>query len=189
MYGKITNRRWYYPGYILDLPSAFYYKLELGKMEYYAPSMIWLSYEKFEPKTTNAHKIRINTQRISKKLLTLDIPHRIWIYPYFSMGHVGPWNSNLLRYPVIIELGHDIHGMIIIAYSADENAYSVLRILPCPDGPQFLKMEASTEFNESDKYLNHLYQVGNSIVEFGSLESVLELAKKLTIKKDFLPFK
>ena len=31
-YGQQTGRKWYYPGYVLDLPSAFDYKLKLGEM-------------------------------------------------------------------------------------------------------------------------------------------------------------
>ena len=186
-FGINTGRRWYYPGYVLDLPSAFDYKLELGQMQYYAPSKRWISYDNFDPQETNAQKIRANIHKLSEKLFALDIPHRIWLYPYFSMGYVGPWNANFLRDPSLIELGHDIHGMIAASYSAEKNAFSLYRIHPCPDGPQFLKMEASTEFSESNKYLNHLYQVGFSFVEFGSLEIVLEFAKKLTINRDFLP--
>ncbi|MBM55417.1 MAG: hypothetical protein CMB32_02560, partial [Euryarchaeota archaeon] len=185
-FGLKTGRKWYYPGYVLDLPTAFDYKLELGQMEYYSPSKLWVSYEKFDPQSTNAYKIRSNTHDLSQDLIALDIPHRIWLYPYFSMGYIGPWSANFLKDSTLIELGHDIHGMIAMSYSAEHDAYSLYRTSPCPNGPQFLKMEASNEFSESDKYLNHLYQVSSIIVEFGSKELVLDSAQRLIIKKDFL---
>ena len=124
-FGLKTGRKWYYPGYVLDLPSAFDYKLELGQMEYYSPSKRWTSYKKFDPTSTNAYQIRSKTSELSEMLMGLNLPHRIWLYPYFSMGYVGPWNANFLRAPALIELGHDIHGMISMSYSAEENAYSV----------------------------------------------------------------
>ena len=34
------KRKWYYPGYTLDLPSTFEYKLKLGDMEYYTRKSI-----------------------------------------------------------------------------------------------------------------------------------------------------
>ena len=95
------------------------------------------------------------------------------------MGYVGPWNSFFLRAPAIIELGHDKHGMIVTSYSVEEEAYSLYRIHPSPDGPQFLKMEASNEFSDSDKYLNHLYKVGSTIVELGSKNLVMQHIKRV----------
>jgi len=186
-FGIKTGRKWYYPGYVLDLPSNFDYKLELGPMEYYSPARRWVNYEKFDPRATNAYSIRTKTQELSDILSEKGRKHRVWLYPYFSMGYVGPWNSFFLRVPMLIELGHDVSGMICMSYSPVEDAYSLYRIHPSPDGPQFLKMEESNEFSNSDKYLNHIYKVGSSIVENCSKEVVLDIADRLLIKHDILP--
>ena len=186
-FGLKTGRKWYYPGYVLDKPSTFDYKLELGKMEHYAPSRRWVSYDKFDSTSTNAHAIRTKTKELSKDLDSMGLEHKVWLYPYFSMGYVGPWNAFFLRAPALIELGFDMKGLIAMSYSPEDDAYSLYRINPCPDGPQFLKMEESIEFTESVKYLNHLYKVGSTIVENGSKEIVLDFVKKITKNQDFLP--
>lgn len=186
-FGIKTGRKWYYPGYVLDLPSKFDYKLELGNMEYYTPTRRWVSYKKFDPTSTNAYAIRSMTNEISQDLNDLGMNHRIWLYPYFSMGYVGPWNAFFLRAPALIELGHDMRGLIALSYSPEEDAYSIYRIHPCPDGPQFLKMEKSDEFAESQNYLNHLYKVGSTIIENCNKETVLNYVKILAKKQDFLP--
>ena len=186
-FGLKTGRKWYYPGYVLDLPSNFDYKLELGKMEHYSNSRRWISYEKFDPTSTNAHAIRTKTKELSDELDLIGMSHRVWLYPYFSMGYIGPWNSFFLRAPSLIELGHDMKGMIAMSYSPEEDAYSLYRIHPCPDGPQFLKMEESVEFAESTKYLNHLYKVGSTVIENCSRQIVLKYVLELRNNKDFLP--
>lgn len=186
-FGLETGRKWYYPGYVLDLPSNFDYKLELGKMEHYSPSRRWVSYNKFDPKSTNAHAIRTKTQELSDELHSMGMNHKVWLYPYFSMGYVGPWNAFFLRAPALIELGHDMQGFIAMSYSPEDDSYALYRIHPCPDGPQFLKMEESGEFAQSTKYLNHLYKVGSTIIENCSKEIVLDFVKQISKKQDFLP--
>lgn len=186
-FGLETGRKWYYPGYILDLPSNFDYKLELGKMEYYSPARRWVSYDKFVPKATNAYSIRTKTQELSNELHSRGLNHKVWLYPYFSMGYVGPWNAFFLKAPALIELGHDMQGFIAMSYSPEDDSYSLYRIHPCPDGPQFLEMEESGEFAQSTKYLNHLYKVGSTIIENSSKEIVLEFVVQISKKQDFLP--
>lgn len=186
-FGLKTGRKWYYPGYVLDLPSNFDYKLELGEMEYYTPSRRWSKYSKFDPKSTTGHSVRSSTESLSKSFTEAGIVHKSWLYPYFSMGYVGPWNAFFLRAPALIELGHDFEGMLTASYSVEHKAYSLYRIHPCPDGPQFLKMEASNEFAESDKYLNHLYQVGTTIIEHGTLDLIIDQIKVLIKRPDFIP--
>ena len=178
-FGLDTGKKWYYPGYVLDLPTNFDYKLELGNMEYYTPSRRWMPYDLFDPTATNGYAVRTRNEELSKELNSEGIEHKVWLYPYFSMGYLGPWNSYFLRAPVVIELGHDRHGMIVASYSVEEEAFSLYRIHPSPDGPQFLKMEASNEFTDSDKYLNHIYRVGSTIVELGSKQLVMQHIKRV----------
>ena len=80
-----------------------------------------------------------------------------------------------------------MQGVIAMSYSPEEESYSLYRIHPCPDGPQFLKMEESGEFAQSTKYLNHLYKVGSTIIENSSKEIVLEFVEQISTKQDFLP--
>ena len=68
-----------------------------------------------------------------------------------------------------------------------EKAYSLFRIHPCPDGPQFLNLEASKEFSNSEEYLNHLYQIGDIILEHGTIEVLLDQIRTWLKKPNYLP--
>jgi arginine-tRNA-protein transferase len=180
-------KKWFYPGYVLDQDSSFDYKLQLGTMEYYSPAKRWTNIEKFDPSTTLGYEVRTSTQKLIQSLIDRDIPYKSWLYPYFSMGYVGPWNAYFMRSPAPIEVGHDLGGMMIASYCSEIKAYSLFRIHPSPDGPQYLNLEASKEFSESDLYLNQLYQIGDKIIEHGTLEVVLASIMTWKNRPNYLP--
>ena len=61
-----------------------------------------------------------------------------------------------------------------------------MHIHPCPDASQFLNMEPSSEFQNGEAYLNHLYQTGDTLLAQGSLDEVLELSACWTQRPDAL---
>ena len=186
-FGIENEREWYYPGYILDKDSSFDYKLDLGDTEFYTPENCWTGFSNYQPNKTHAHEIRHHTEKLCEKLTELRIPHKPWLYPYFSLGHIGPWNGYLMREPAPIELGHDLEGMIVATYSSVEKGYSLFHINPCPDGSQLLNLEASDEFSNSTAYLNHLYQTGDFILLHGTLEILIDLIKVWKSNPHYLP--
>ena len=96
-FGQSTHRRWYYPGYVLDKPSSFDYKLQLGNMEYYTPSKRWGSHVNYDPKQTLAFGLRKAMSRLEKALKQEGIQFRKWHYPYFSMGYMPLWKNRFLH--------------------------------------------------------------------------------------------
>ena len=92
-YGKRTGRRWFYPGYILDKRSDFDYKLKLGPMEHYTANKRWAKLENFKPETTTAYNIQKTTEALTEGLSALGLHPKPWLYPYFSMGYMGPWSA------------------------------------------------------------------------------------------------
>jgi len=180
-------KKWYYPGYTLDLESSFDYKLQIGNMEYYSSAKRWGCIDKFDPSKTLGYEVRSRTKKLTQSLEEMGIPYKSWLYPYFSMGYVGPWNAYFMRSPAPIELGRDLKGMMIAAYCSEEKAYSLFRVHPSQDGPQFLDLEASMEFSESDKYLNDLYKVGDKIIEHGTLEVLLESIRVWRKHPNYIP--
>lgn len=185
-FGLATKRKWYYPGYTLDLPSSFDYKLKLGEMEYYTPEKTWDSIENFDPSRSTGFNLRTKTQELSWELEEREIKHRVWLYPYFSMGYVFPWNTNYLKTPMLIELGHDVEGMIAAAYLPEEDSYSLIKIQPSTDIPPAIKMEMNKDFSEGDKYLNYVYQVGSAMVGYASTDEIIEQIQRLRNRPDFL---
>ena len=78
-------------------------------MEHYTANKRWAKLENFKPHTTTSFKIREATEVLTKGW-TWGIQARPWLYPYFSMGYMGPWSAFFLRLPVPVELGHDTGG-------------------------------------------------------------------------------
>ncbi len=186
-YGVRTGRKWFYPGYILDRASDFDYKLRLGPMEHYTANKRWAKLENFKPETTTASSIERTTAALTSALDASGIAHRRWLYPYFSMGYMGPWSAFFMRLPVPIELGHDVEGMLVAGYDPEGQGYTLMHIHPCPDASQFLNMEPSAEFRNSRIYLNHLYQTGDTLLAHGSLDDVVNLAKRWSQRTDAIP--
>lgn len=186
-FGIKNERKWYYPGYILDRDSSFDYKLELGTTEFYTPDNSWAGFSKHDPTKTHGYAIRLNTDKLCNALTNLGIPHKPWLYPYFSMGHLGPWNAYLMSDPAPVELGYDLEGMMVATYSSIEKAYSLFSINPCPEGSHLLNLEASDEFSNSTAYLNHLYQTGDFILIHGTLEILMELIKVWKSNPHYIP--
>lgn len=186
-YGKKTGRKWFYPGYILDQASDFDYKLRLGSMEHYTANKRWAKLENFKPQTTTSFAIREATKKLKMNLKGLNVPHKSWLYPYFSMGYMGPWSAFFLRLPAPIELGHDVEGMLVAGFDPEGQGYTLMHIHPCPDASQFLNMEPSSEFQSGEAYLNHLYQTGDTLLAHGSLDEVMELVRAWQSRPDALP--
>jgi leucyl-tRNA---protein transferase len=185
-YGQRTGRKWFYPGYILDQQSDFDYKLRLGPMEHYTANKRWAKLENFKADTTTSFRIREATEALTRGLKSLGVPSKTWLYPYFSMGYMGPWSAFFLRLPVPVELGHDVEGMLVAGFDPESQGYTLMHIHPCPDASQFLNMEPSSEFSTGEAYLNHLYQTGDTLLAQGSLDELLDLARRWAQRPDAL---
>ena len=185
-YGKRTGRKWFYPGYILDQSSDFDYKLRLGPMEHYTANKRWAKLENFKPHSTTSFAIRQATQDMGKRFEQEGIAHKPWLYPYFSMGYMGPWSAFFLRLPAPIELGHDVEGMLVAGYDPEAAGYTLMHVHPCPDASQFLNMEPSSEFHDGKRYMNHLYQTGDTLLAQGSLDELMDLVHLWTRRPDVI---
>jgi arginine-tRNA-protein transferase len=185
-YGQHTGRKWYYPGYVLDLPSAFDYKLKLGEMEYYTPNKRWGKYANFNKEHSVAHRLRTAMHQLSGALREENIPSKTWYYPYFSMGYMPLWKDRFLHLPWIFELGHDLDGMCAVGYCAERDGFILSHINPCPDEQHFINMEQAREFGDHQTYLGHLMEYGDPIAE-GSLTEVLRHIQFWSTRSDKIP--
>jgi arginine-tRNA-protein transferase len=183
-YGVQTGRKWFYPGYVLDHSSDFDYKLRLGPMEHYTVNKRWAKLENFDPSSTTSSLIHEATEALKESLQKMGVPHRAWLYPYFSMGYMGPWSAFFLRLPMPVEIGHDVEGMVVLGFDPEVRGYTMMHIHPCPDASQFLNMEPSQEFKNSQVYLNHLYQTGDTLLAHGNLEEVMQLVERWKERPD-----
>lgn len=185
-YGKQTGRTWYYPGYVLDEPSAFDYKLTLGEMEYYTANKRWGKYTNFELESTIAFQLRTTMKGLQAQLQSDDISFKNWFYPYFSMGYMPLWKDRFLHMPWILELGHDLDGTCVIGFCAERKHLRLTHIHPCPDEQHFINMEQAREFGDHSTYLTHLMEYGLPLAE-GTWEDIAPSLQLWLQRPDKIP--
>ncbi|MDG2209171.1 MAG: hypothetical protein P8K81_04185 [Flavobacteriales bacterium] len=185
-FGLSSGRKYYYPGYVLDQPSAFDYKLTLGTMECYTPTKRWGKHANFNPKQSLAFQLRESMLQLEQTLENEGIPFRKWYYPYFSMGYMPLWQNRFLHMPLVFELGHDLDGILIGGYCSETQTFQLAHVHPCPDEQHFINMEQATEFNDSNIYLSHLMEFGD-VIAHCNLSEVIEFVHAWRIRPDTLP--
>lgn len=99
--------QFYYPGYVMDLPSCFDYKLSLGRMEWLDHTGNWTTDCTNIAESTKAALIRKNISQLRNALSKTGIGVSTRIYPYFTVGYVLWYHPDLLKLPVYLKFSID----------------------------------------------------------------------------------
>lgn len=156
--------RWFYPGYVLDIPSQFDYKLRLGDFEYYNANQRWTKYENFDPTETKGHFLQVKLTELERVLAASELPYESYLYPMFSMGYIGFWNAEFVKYPMFFTLAINEGQWIQLAYDFDLDCFVVNRIVVSPDHSHLINMEMSEEFSPENGYLMQLLMIGEHLL-------------------------
>lgn len=151
-FGTETGRKWYYPGYILDKPSSFNYKLRLGPVEYYNSNKRWSKYEQFKPEETISHRLKCQLDNLRDKLNDAGIPFQEKLYPFFSMGYMGYWNTEFIKFPCFLELEKKDDKILLASFDLESNAFELIQAELTPSYDHLINMEMSAEFGHSGRY-------------------------------------
>ncbi|WP_306644054.1 GNAT family N-acetyltransferase [Sanyastnella coralliicola] len=165
--------KWYYPGYVLDQPSQFNYKLRLGEFEYYNDNQRWSKYEKFDADLTKASHFRRKLQEAKALLDEARIEYKEVLYPLFSMGYVGYLNAEFLKYPAYLEIVNQKQFKTIISFDLDQEAFIAATVVKAPNYEHLINMEASQEFNSNDSYRMQLLMVTEFLCVTPELKGLL----------------
>jgi leucyl-tRNA---protein transferase len=118
-----TNRQFYYPGYILDMPTLYDYKLRIGQMEMLNwETGRWRRYH-LPYSNTAGQRIRSTTEMLQEKLLAADIKFRTHFYTYYSWHYRSDFyaSSSMVRQPVLLFL--DSEKRFYVTFDVEKNAY------------------------------------------------------------------
>ena len=173
-YAQLNSVKWYYPGYVLDKGSSFDYKLTLGKYEFYNTEKKWIPFEQFEPSTTLGSKLMSRMESASKELDRAGIAHEKFLYPFFSMGFMGTWDVDFLKYPVFIQLDQIEDQSTIIAYCTDDKAFKVILVDCNEDHQHLINIEVSRELQFSENYFRKLLSVDDILFSSPSEKQIVE---------------
>lgn len=169
-YGILNGYRWFYPGYVLDQSSQFNYKLTLGDFEYYNARKRWANFEHFDPSETKGAQIKEEVKKLSELLREEDLEFKEILYPLFSMGYIGYWNAEFVKYPLFLSVITKHQEEVIFAYDIDMEAYVVNRVVEAKDYEHLINMEASDDFRTDSAYLMRLLMVSEHILIAGTNE-------------------
>lgn len=179
-YANTLGLKWYYPGYVLDRPSSFNYKLTLGSFEHYNANKRWISYEKFKPEDSVASKFKKTLDRLEDCFRHHAVECDTWLYPYFSMGYMGYWNVEFLRAPKFIEISTGIEHMRLVAfYDIERMVYKLAWLESSSAHDQLINMEISGEFLENEGYIMKLLEVSKTECESSDPAAIAIEVKKL----------
>lgn len=171
-FGQQHDMRWYYPGYVLDRPSQFNYKLKLGDFEYYNANKRWSKYENFLPSETKSFFLRERLDEISELLDQLKFKHHFVLYPLFSMGYIGYWNAEFIKYPGFFMIESPNEEKQILSFDLDQNTFVIQNIVPAPTYEHLVNMEASGEFQNTKNYMMRLMMVSEHICLSPELDTI-----------------
>jgi leucyl-tRNA---protein transferase len=157
-FGQNQGYKWYYPGYVLDRPSLFDYKTELGAMQHYTANRRWGAYANYRSETSPARSLRERTERLCAALGGAGIPYTERFYPFFSMAYLGIWSHAFLPLPLVVELGIDVDGMLVMGIEPVNQTLILGHMHPCPNEHQFLNREHAAEYDDPSAYLTHLME-------------------------------
>jgi arginine-tRNA-protein transferase len=148
-YGKETNRRFYYPGYIIGGDSAFDYKLKLGNFQYYDWHGTWKSLRKLPQERGNTLVYKEKMWELEILLRQAQVSFQTILYPFFSFGYL----SFGVKHPSFFSFHHQKEQEIwaIASYVVEDDCYiiSFIRQYMTVDLPN---MTCAPEFYNTDLY-------------------------------------
>jgi hypothetical protein len=126
-YARTRNVKYYYPGYVLDQPSSFDYKLTLGALERLTKEKVWVKSVDYVRGVSTADVIRHKMKELKVMLSSAGIASEFRVYPYFSLSFVMPARAHLLHFPCYYEfnIGAKTYAA---AYDVLNNKFAVCRI-------------------------------------------------------------
>lgn len=180
-YGIKRNKRWYYPGYVLDRPSSFNYKLSLGKYEYYNANKRWSSMKNFSSSDTIGFHLKCQMESLYGLCKENGIEMKRWLYPYFSMGYMGYWNIEFVKSPLFYEIPYGAPGSakLVVLYDIEDEVYSLNVIDHADAHDHLINMEISHEFLSDPSYHMELMMVREKLFSSSSCSVIAKRIRSI----------
>jgi leucyl-tRNA---protein transferase len=160
----------YYPGYVLDRPSLYDYKLRIGDLEIlHLDTAIWQPYSQPYPDTL-AKEINAKMEILENLMIGYGIGFRKHFYPFY-MWHYRTdvdQNESLVRYPVFMMVHIKQHRYIIAYdYILEEYVFADIEVWG------YFSSDYISENEEYDEP-QELYRMAQNMISDPSADSLLE---------------
>lgn len=175
-YGQRQGKKYFYPGYTLDMPSAFDYKLRLKGLQFFSRKNRWAAFERLEEEETIGAELRSRVSKLMQQLRTRNIRCQYQIYPVFVLAY---WEQLLherfLDTPLFLILYRGEERLLIATYNLEKREYQLIWTEIVEDY-SLEEMNPSPEYLESEVYYDRVLSYDRIVFRTQSAEV---LAKEL----------
>jgi arginine-tRNA-protein transferase len=183
---KRLGLEYYYPGYVLDQPSAFDYKLLLGPCEWLTGQHEWSNIIS-EADPGKGVLIREKLAVADSFLKSAGHATEVIIYPYYTLGHLLLERPDLIRVPSYL-LIQTSAGPLAVSYDLQMDAFICFDLHPATDLDFVHSLKLSDDYKQGSSYeLNplcctffHRLRVDSFIEDLHHIVSILKHAEQLT---------
>ena len=141
---------YYYPGYVLDEPSAFDYKLELGPCEWLSHDNGWYgTSESIE--VSKASRIRSKMEEAHQRLDEAGFQSKLYIYPFYTLGHLLLERPDLIRVPSYRTIDTNA-GLLAVSYDLQMDAFICFDLHAVQDLDFLHSLQLSNDYSNGSNY-------------------------------------
>jgi arginyl-tRNA--protein-N-Asp/Glu arginylyltransferase len=141
---------YYYPGYVLDEPTAFDYKLELGSCQWLSYGNVWCD-SPGEIQPSKADNIRRKMDEVGRFLKSAGYHSELKIYPYYTLGHLLLERPDLVRVPSYYTIDSKA-GKLAVAYDLQMDAFICFDLNSVTDLDFLHSLHLSKDYAEGPHY-------------------------------------
>ncbi|MEM6297990.1 MAG: hypothetical protein AAF740_04785, partial [Bacteroidota bacterium] len=147
LYGIKKQKRFYYPGYTLDLPSPFDYKLRLGNLQYFSRHGRWASFSRSKEELSLGSEIRQKLEELQTILRQAGILFQKRLYPTFVLAYWEQMqHEQFFDQPAFLMLSDDNYRFLIAYYDSEKRSF-------CLAWVEVVEDYAIEDMNPSPEYL------------------------------------
>lgn len=152
-----NNKKFYYPGYILDGHEGFDYKLKLGTMQYYSWNGRWRKMPPREEDLWYGREFQARIDACHEELQKRGIASQYYSNPFFSLGYLDFMDEGFVRGPVFLEVQAKIGARkrLIVEFDIDHSVFRLSTVEARPEHQDYLTAELSDDIRmgESNSHL------------------------------------
>jgi arginyl-tRNA--protein-N-Asp/Glu arginylyltransferase len=147
---KRMGLEFYYPGYVLDEPSSFDYKLGLGSCEWLDEGKVWKK-DLSELSVTKGMLMRLKMVELSLQLSVAGYKGSMRVYPYYTLGHLLLERPDLIRVPSYYVIQTPA-GELAVAYDLQMETFICFDVHPVDDLDFLSRLKLSNDYLEGVNY-------------------------------------
>ncbi|MCC6599389.1 MAG: hypothetical protein IT223_01800, partial [Crocinitomicaceae bacterium] len=142
---------WYYPGYIMDVPSSFDYKLRLGTPQWLNAEKKWVPWGTYDSRLSKADFLRAKMGQLGEYLTSKGVTYKEKLYPYFTTGHIVDARDELLKSPIFLDIEDSGHRYAA-TYDIQKNVFLMSQVEVTDEYNAFLDLEVSQDYKNDETY-------------------------------------